>query len=264
MIRVCRKEGNNNPDLWVQVLGYLVNNALSGDPEQSSPPPNNNDGDGKPTSLPAATAAAAASSSGEKDDGGDASSEDEGDGGSVGGEGRWDDVRELLALIERDQVLSPLRVSEQRAREGERNLMVLLLFALFVRGTDVINRWTDPLQEEVTRSNAVFVKNYDGKRQDTPLFIHPIPYPICMIFITSHIPSHFQLNRFIQSRCAFSPSYPAIRPIPSHINRFRSIPFHLSGHPIPSSTCDNVPCRPACAMMPPLTPCHTRRHRHRW
>lgn len=95
MLRVCRKEGKNNPDLWAQVLGYLVTNAL---PE-----------DAAPASSPATAAAADA-------EGDDASSE-EGDDGGAAGEGRWDDVRELLALIERDQVLSPLRVSE---REGER------------------------------------------------------------------------------------------------------------------------------------------------
>lgn len=105
MIRVCRKEGNNNPDLWVQVLGYLVNNALSGDPQQASPDDNEGD-DGNPGSR---------SSSGKEDDGG-ATSDEEG-GGGVGGEGRWDDVQELLALIERDQVLSPLRVSSACASE---------------------------------------------------------------------------------------------------------------------------------------------------
>lgn len=99
MIRVCRKEGNNNPDLWVQVLSYLVNNVpSSGDLQESSP--DNAAGDGNP-------------GGGNSEDGGggdgDVSSDDgEGAGGE---EGRWDDVRELLALIERDQVLSPLQVS---------------------------------------------------------------------------------------------------------------------------------------------------------
>ncbi|CBN79204.1 conserved unknown protein [Ectocarpus siliculosus] len=99
MIRVCRKEGNNNPDLWVQVLSYLVNNVpSSGDIQESSPLPDNA-GDGNPAG-------------GKSEDGGggggDVSSDDgEGAGGE---EGRWDDVRELLALMERDQVLSPLQV----------------------------------------------------------------------------------------------------------------------------------------------------------
>lgn len=92
MLRVCRKEGTNNPDLWVQVLSYLVNNALPGDADQPSPA-TDKDGGG--------------------DGGGDADeSSEDGDDGDGGGEGRWDDVRELLALIERDQVLSPLRVSD--------------------------------------------------------------------------------------------------------------------------------------------------------
>lgn len=102
---MCRKEGNNNPDLWVQVLGYLVNNA-SADPTQQDGKNGSRDGDGNPS--------AALSTLGD-DDGGEASSED-GE-GSVG-EGRWDDVRELLALIERDQVLSPLRVREQGGGGG--------------------------------------------------------------------------------------------------------------------------------------------------
>ncbi|CAM9660205.1 unnamed protein product [Pylaiella littoralis] len=114
MVRVCRKEGNNNPDLWVQVLGYLVNSASSVDPQQSSPDGDGDgDGDGNLGSHYHSSSAAAAAGGGGgtagTGDGGDASSE-EGDGGVGGEEGRWDDVRELLALIERDQVLSPLRV----------------------------------------------------------------------------------------------------------------------------------------------------------
>lgn len=102
MLRVCRKEGTNNPDLWVQVLSYLVNNALpGGDAEQPSPASNKGGGGGGRKSAEGA------------DDGGDADeSSEDGDEGDGGGEERWDDVRELLALIERDQVLSPLRVSE--------------------------------------------------------------------------------------------------------------------------------------------------------
>lgn len=98
MIRVCRKEGNNNPDLWVQVLSYLVNNVpSSGDIQESSPLPDNA-GDGNPAG-------------GKSEDGGGGGDVSSDDGEGAGGEeGRWDDVRELLALIERDQVLSPLQV----------------------------------------------------------------------------------------------------------------------------------------------------------
>ncbi|CAM9107763.1 unnamed protein product, partial [Scytosiphon promiscuus] len=98
MIRMCRKEGNNNPDLWVQVLGYLVKNA-AGDPAQDS----------KNGNLGGEGNSSAAFSALGGDDGGDGDASSEEEEGSVG-EGRWDDVRELLALIERDQVLSPLRV----------------------------------------------------------------------------------------------------------------------------------------------------------
>ncbi|CAN0275685.1 unnamed protein product [Ascophyllum nodosum] len=89
MMRVCRKEGKKNPDVWVRVLSHLVNHASSGDTNQPSP-------EGKGNEAPR----------GQEDDG-DMSSEEEEAGG---GEGRWDDVRELLSLIERDQVLPPLRV----------------------------------------------------------------------------------------------------------------------------------------------------------
>ena len=108
MLRVCRKEGTNNPDLWVQVLSYLVNNALPGDADQLSPATDKDGGGGGRGGK------SAAARNGEGADGGgdaDESSED-GDDGDGRGEGRWDDVRELLALIERDQVLSPLRVSD--------------------------------------------------------------------------------------------------------------------------------------------------------
>lgn len=96
-MRVCRKEGTNNPDVWVQVLTHLVNNTSTsypGDAAKSSSP-----GDGTPTS------------SGKTSDDGDVgnltSDEEEGEGG---GEGAWDDVRELLSIIEREQVLPPLQV----------------------------------------------------------------------------------------------------------------------------------------------------------
>lgn len=112
MLRVCRKEGTNNPDLWVQVLSYLVNSAPTGDAEQSS----------------------AAPSKGGDDDEGDAdASFEDGDEEGRGGEGRWDDVRELLALIERDQVLSPLRVSECECEcecESRSRAVALLLVLL--------------------------------------------------------------------------------------------------------------------------------------
>lgn len=95
-MRVCRKEGKNNPDLWVQVLTFLVKNASLGDNHQSSPV---EDG-----SLPSPVEGNGV--------GGDGlSSDDEGGGG---GEGRWDDVREILALIERDQVLPPMRVRQRK------------------------------------------------------------------------------------------------------------------------------------------------------
>lgn len=102
MLRVCRKEGTNNPDVWVQVLSYLVNNALPRDAEQQSPAANKDGG----------TSAAARDGEGAGDRGDADDSSEDGDEGGGGSEGRWDDVRELLALIERDQVLSPLRVSE--------------------------------------------------------------------------------------------------------------------------------------------------------
>lgn len=96
-MRVCRKEGTNNPDLWVQVLTYLVNNASSEDAHQSSKV---GDGDGSsPGEVPAAVSRGG--------DDGDLTSED----GEGGGEGAWDDIREVLALIEREKVLPPLRVS---------------------------------------------------------------------------------------------------------------------------------------------------------
>lgn len=96
-MRVCRKEGNNNPDLWAQVLSYLVNNASAGETPKAS-----RKGDGSPRSPE------------DNDDENvsyDDEEEEEGE-GAMGEEGRWDDVREILALIERDQVLPPLRVSE--------------------------------------------------------------------------------------------------------------------------------------------------------
>ena len=94
MMRVCRKEGKKNPDVWVRVLSHLVNHASSGDTNQPSP-------EGKGNEAPR----------GQEDDG-DMSSEEEEAGG---GEGRWDDVRELLSLIERDQVLPPLRVGMEKS-----------------------------------------------------------------------------------------------------------------------------------------------------
>lgn len=92
MMRVCRKEGTNNPDLWVQVLSHLVENASSGN-----------------------RGASRESSSAPADGVIDLSSEDEEEDRGEGGEGKWDDVRELLALIERDQVLPPLKVREVKA-----------------------------------------------------------------------------------------------------------------------------------------------------
>lgn len=91
-MRVCRKEGKKNPDVWVQVLSYLVNHTSSGDVDQSSP---GGDRDG-------------VSPDHGREDAGDLSSEEDEKGRM---EGRWDDVRELLALIERDRILPPLRVS---------------------------------------------------------------------------------------------------------------------------------------------------------
>ena len=105
-MRVCRKEGNNNPDLWAQVLSYLVNNASAGETPKSL-----RKGDGSPRSP------------GDNDDENvsyEEEEEEEGEGGggegAMGEEGRWDDVREILALIERDQVLPPLRVSQATSR----------------------------------------------------------------------------------------------------------------------------------------------------
>lgn len=97
MVRVCRKEGNNNLDVWVQVLTHIVNNASApypGDTAKSSLP-----GDGTPTS-PGKT-----SDHGHVED----LTSDEEEGKEVG-EGAWDDVRELLSIIEREQVLPPLQV----------------------------------------------------------------------------------------------------------------------------------------------------------
>lgn len=102
-MRVCRKEGTNNLDLWEQVLSYLVNNASSGGTHQASPV---GDGDGPSPGEAVAV--------GRGEDDGDLSSDDGG-----GGEGAWDDIRELLTLIEREQVLPPLRVSGVRERHLE-------------------------------------------------------------------------------------------------------------------------------------------------
>lgn len=104
-MRVCRKEGNNNPDLWAQVLSYLVNNASAGETLKSS-----KKGDGSPTSQKD-NDDETVSYDGEEEEGGGAGGEGAGEEGAVGEEERWDDVREILGLIERDQVLPPLRVS---------------------------------------------------------------------------------------------------------------------------------------------------------
>lgn len=68
-----------------------MNHTSSGDVDQSSP---GGDGDG-------------VSPDHGGEDAGDLSSEEDEKGRM---EGRWDDVRELLALIERDRILPPLRV----------------------------------------------------------------------------------------------------------------------------------------------------------
>lgn len=94
-MRMCRKEGSNNPDLWVQVLTHLVNNASSLPHRDGGRPSPTGNGNNLP---PVET---------DDDAGGVSWDEEE---GQEGGEGTWDDVRELLALIERDQVLPPLQV----------------------------------------------------------------------------------------------------------------------------------------------------------
>lgn len=104
MIKMCRKDGTKNPDLWVQVLTHLVNKAS---PSKS--------GDGL-SSSPGGDEEGVSGRRGGMGKGRRREEDDEGETGSSGdeaddeGDEVWDDLRELLAMISRDGVLPTLQV----------------------------------------------------------------------------------------------------------------------------------------------------------
>ncbi|CAM9335366.1 unnamed protein product [Discosporangium mesarthrocarpum] len=106
MVRMCRKEGRKNPDLWEQVLGYLVDRSARSSSGTDGPVGSTKNGVG--------------GGAGRRGEG-----EDEGLSSDEGGEGAWDDILELLALIEREQALLPLQVVRILSRNPSLPLWVV-------------------------------------------------------------------------------------------------------------------------------------------
>lgn len=107
MIRMCRKEGTNNPDLWAQVLTHLVNKvppARAGDGQKLPP----GDAD-RGVAMERGVSRRGRRGAGDYDE--TNSSGDEMD-EELDRKEAWDDVQELLALINRDAVLPPLQVRQ--------------------------------------------------------------------------------------------------------------------------------------------------------
>lgn len=105
MIRMCRKEGTNNPDLWAQVLTHLVKKvppARVGDGQKLPP----GDGD-RGVAMERGVSRRGGRGGVDYDE--TNSSGDEMD-EELDRKEAWDDVQELLALINRDAVLPPLQV----------------------------------------------------------------------------------------------------------------------------------------------------------